>query len=48
MAQAIQVTEIKDVPPEKVGTNVQQAVQAGGTKIECTKQDNGKWTIRVG
>jgi hypothetical protein len=40
-------TVIKDVPADKVGTNVQQAVQTGATQIECTKQDNGKWTIRA-
>ncbi len=40
-------TEIKDVPPEKVGTKVGQVVRTGATKIECTKQDDGKWTIRA-
>jgi hypothetical protein len=40
-------TEVKDVPPEKVGTKVRQLVQTGASKIECTKQDDGKWTIRA-
>ncbi len=40
-------TEVKDVPPEKVGTKVGQVVQTGATKIECTKQNDGKWTIRA-
>ncbi len=40
-------TEIKDVPPEKVGTKVRQVVQTGATRIECIKQDDGNWTIRA-
>jgi hypothetical protein len=47
MPEPNQPTEIKDVPTEKVGTKVQQVVQTGATKIECTKQDDGKWTIRA-
>jgi hypothetical protein len=47
MPTRIPPTEIKDVPPEKVGTKVRQVVQTGATKIQCTKQDDGKWTIRA-
>jgi hypothetical protein len=47
MPDANEVTEIKDVPAKKVGTNVQQVIQTGAIKIVCTRQENGKWTIRV-
>lgn len=47
MSNPVQSTEIKDVPPKKVGVKVQQVVDTGGTAIECTKQENGNWTIRA-
>jgi hypothetical protein len=40
-------TELKDVPANMVGTKVQQAINTGATKIECVRQDDGKWTIRA-
>ncbi len=47
MSPATEQTVIKDVPPQKVGTKVQQVIKTGATKVECTQQDDGKWTIRA-
>jgi hypothetical protein len=47
MPQSPEPTELKDIPAAAVGSTVQQLVLTGATKIECTKQDNGKWTIRA-
>lgn len=41
------VSEVKNVPRDRVGFQVQQAIYAGATKVECIKQDNGKWTVRA-
>jgi hypothetical protein len=41
------VTELKNVPRDRVGFEVQQAIYAGAVKVECEKQSNGKWTIRA-
>lgn len=41
------VTELTDVPENEVATQVAQAILAGVTTVECHKQANGKWTIRV-
>lgn len=35
----------RDVPSERVGTQVQICVFDGATEIICTIQPNGKWTI---
>jgi len=47
MAEAI--TELKNEDSNNVGNKVQQVINAaaGAKKIECTQQDNGKWTIRA-
>ncbi len=47
MIDPSQPTEIKDLPRKDVGVKVQQCIQTGAAKIECIKQDNGKWTIRA-
>ncbi len=38
-------TVVKDIPADKVGENVQQLVDSGASKITCTKQSDGNWTI---
>lgn len=38
--------EEQDVPEELVGTQVQALVYSGITQVECSKQPDGKWTIR--
>ena len=39
-------TKLKDVPPTQVGTTVQPLVGLT-TKITCTKQSDGNWTIEA-
>ena len=41
-------TELKDVPRNLVGNRVQNAIDAGATKVECEKQPDpsDKWTVR--
>jgi hypothetical protein len=41
------VTEVKGISENRVGTEVQQLVFAGATKVECEKQPDGRWTIRA-
>ncbi len=41
------VDELTEVPSDRVGFQVQQAIYAGATNIECVQQADGKWTIRV-
>jgi hypothetical protein len=40
-------TELRDVPEDQVAAQVAQAIQAGVTSVECWKQADGRWTIRV-
>jgi hypothetical protein len=47
MAQSPGPTELRDIPAANVGPTVQQLVDSGASKIECTDQGNGKWTIRA-
>lgn len=38
--------QIKDVPAEEVGNQVQELVDSDGvTSVTCTQQPDGKWTI---
>jgi len=43
------ITELKNEDSENVGKKVQQVIDAGAgvKRIECTRQENGKWTIRA-
>jgi hypothetical protein len=43
------ITELKNEDSENVGKKVQQVIDAGAgvKRIECTQQENGKWTIRA-
>jgi hypothetical protein len=38
-------TIVTDIPPDKVGENVQQLIDSGAIKIVCTRQADGNWTI---
>lgn len=42
-------TELKDVPRDRVGNQVQQAIHAGATRVECERQPGAdeRWTIRA-
>jgi hypothetical protein len=35
------------VPSTSVSTKVQILIEGDYTKIECVKQDDGKWTIKA-
>lgn len=38
-------TQLPDVPPNQVGSIVQQLIASRATNIQCLKQSNGNWTI---
>ena len=41
------VTEVNGIPESRIGSEVQQVIDAGATKVECEKQSDGTWTIRA-
>jgi hypothetical protein len=42
-----EMTELRNVPRDRVGNEVQQAIYAGATKVECEKQPDDMWTLRA-